>query len=65
MASYLERSLKDIDLVRFENFYVSSGRPILLFSCHGAAQNLAAQHKLVITVPLYDVEAIHHTVLKV
>jgi glycosyltransferase involved in cell wall biosynthesis len=46
-------------------YWALGGPPILLLSCHGAAQSLVEQHKLGIVVPPYDVEAIQHAVLSV
>ena len=46
-------------------YWAVGGPPILLLSCRGAAQTLVEQHKLGITVPPYDVEAIQHAVLDV
>jgi glycosyltransferase involved in cell wall biosynthesis len=46
-------------------YWAVGGPPILLLSCRGAAQALVEQHKLGITVPPYDVDAIARAVLDV
>lgn len=46
-------------------YWAVGGPPILLLSCRGAAQSLLEQHRLGITVPPYDVEAIQQAVLDV